>query len=215
MRRLILHDADPAVTAVASALADAYDVRPIVAAPPEDAVILATPRSPVPVGETIRVLGLVATADAGPWPQTWHAVLPLAAPAAMLAHAVAAAFADLDAAAERARLARDLSELNAIGIRLSAESNPRFLLEAILSKAREITSSDAGSLYIVEERGESPFLRFALAQNDSVGVPFRTATLPLTDESIAGHVALTGRLINLADAYAPPADAPLTIHRCS
>src|SRR5205823_6892056 len=140
-----------------------------------------------------RLLGLVATADAGPWPQTWHAVLPLAAPAAMLAHAVAAAFADLDAAAERARLARDLSELNAIGIRLSAESNPRFLLEAILSKAREITSSDAGSLYIVEERGESPYLRFALAQNDSVAVPFRTATLPLTDESIAGHVALSGR----------------------
>src|SRR6267378_4336756 len=180
MRRLLLHDADPAVAAAA---------------------------------DNIRLLGLVATADAGPWPQTWHAVLPLAAPAAMLAHAVAAAFADLDAAAERARLARDLSELNAIGIRLSAESNPRFLLEAILSKAREITSSDAGSLYIVEERGESPFLRFALAQNDSVVVPFRTATLPLTDESIAGHVALTGRLINLADAYAPPADSPFTINR--
>ena len=140
-------------------------------------------------------------------------MLPLGAPAAMLARAVAAAFADLDAAAERARLERDLSELNAIGIRLSVESNPRFLIETILSKAREITTSDAGSLYIVEERGESRHLRFALAQNDSVVVPFRTATLPLTDESIAGHVALTGRLVNLADAYAPPADSPFTINR--
>jgi len=213
MRRLILHDADPAVTAVASALADAYDVRPIGAAPPEEAVILATPRSPVPVGETIRVLGLVPAADAGPWPPSWHAVLPLAAPAAMLEHAVAAAFADLDAAAERARLERDLSELNAIGIRLSAESNPRFLLETILSKAREITNSDAGSLYIVEERGETPHLRFALAQNDSVAVPFRTATLPLTDRSIAGYVAITGDVVNLADAYTPPEDAPFTINR--
>ena len=213
MRRLILHDADPAVTAVASALADAYDVRPIGAAPPEDVVILATPRSPVPVGETIRVLGLVPAADAGPWPPSWHAVLPLAAPAAMLEHAVAAAFADLDAAAERARLERDLSELNAIGIRLSAESNPRFLLETILSKAREITNSDAGSLYIVEERGETPHLRFALAQNDSVAVPFRTATLPLTDRSIAGYVAITGDVVNLADAYTPPEDAPFTINR--
>src|SRR5438309_112880 len=212
MRRLLLHDADPAVTAAAAALAGTYEVRPLGAAVPRDAAILVTPRSAATAADNVRLLGLVASADAGPWPQTWHAVLPLAAPAAMLAHAVAAAFADLDAAAERARLARDLSELNAIGIRLSAESNPRFLLEAILSKAREITSSDAGSLYIVEERGESPYLRFALAQNDSVAVPFRTATLPLTDESIAGHVALTGRLINLADAYAPPADSPFTIN---
>jgi len=212
MRRLLLHDADPAVAAAAAALDGTYEVRPLGAAAPSDAVILVTPRSAAAAADNIRLLGLVATADAGPWPQTWHAVLPLAAPAAMLAHAVAAAFADLDAAAERARLARDLSELNAIGIRLSAESNPRFLLEAILSKAREITSSDAGSLYIVEERGESPYLRFALAQNDSVAVPFRTATLPLTDESIAGHVALTGRLINLADAYTPPPDSPFTIN---
>ncbi|PYO51563.1 MAG: hypothetical protein DMD84_12530 [Candidatus Rokuibacteriota bacterium] len=213
MRRLLLHDTDPAVTAAAAALGGTYEVRPLGAATPSDAVILVTPRSAAAAAaDNVRLLGLVATADAGPWPQTWHAVLPLAAPAAMLAHAVAAAFADLDAAAERARLARDLSELNAIGIRLSAESNPRFLLEAILSKAREITSSDAGSLYIVEERGESPYLRFALAQNDSVAVPFRTATLPLTDESIAGHVALSGRLINLADAYAPPPDSPFTIN---
>jgi len=213
MRRLVLYDTDPGMTAVAAALADTYDVRPLGAGPASDAVILVTPRSADVAGEGVRLLGLVPAADAGPWPETWHAVLPLGAPLAMLAHAVGAAFADLDAAAERARLERDLSELNTIGIRLSSESNPRFLIETILSKAREITGSDAGSLYITEERGESPYLRFALAQNDSVAVPFRTATIPLTDESIAGYVALTGRLINLADAYAPPADAPFTINR--
>src|SRR5216117_1292802 len=213
MRRLVLYDTDPAMTAVAAALADTYDVRPLAAGPARDPVILVTPRSADVAGEGVRLLGLVPAADAGPWPETWHAVLPLGAPLAMLAHAVGAAFADLDAAAERARLERDLSELNTIGIRLSSESNPRFLIETILSKAREITGSDAGSLYITEERGESPYLRFALAQNDSVAVPFRTATIPLTDESIAGYVALTGRLINLADAYAPPADAPFTINR--
>src|SRR5205814_5983161 len=127
------------------------------------------------------------------------------------AHTVAAAFADLDAAAERARLERDLSELNAIGIRLSAEPNPRFLLETILRQAREITSSDAGSLYIVEESGDVPVLRFVLTQNDSVTVPFRAASLPLTADSIAGHVALTGEVINLVDAYAPPPDAPFSV----
>ena len=214
MRRLVLHEADPAVTAVAAALADVYDVQPLGAVPAADAVILVTPRSsPPPIRDDLRVLGLIPAADVGPWPTSWHAVLPLAAPSAMLAHAVAAAFAALDAAADRARLERDLSELNAIGIRLSAESNPRFLLETMLSKAREITNSDAGSLYMVEERGEAPHLRFALAQNDSVAVPFRTATLPLTGASIVGHVALTGEVINVADAYAPPADAPFAINR--
>ena len=129
MRRLVLHDADPAVAAVAAALAHVYDVRQIGAVPAADAVILVTPRSSLPpVRDDIRVLGLIPAADTGPWPDGWHAVLPLTAPSAMLAHAVAAAFADLDAAVDRARLERDLSELNAIGIRLSAESNPRFLL---------------------------------------------------------------------------------------
>ena len=213
MRRLVLHEPHPAVAAVAASLADAYDVRPLGPGSAVDAVVLVTPGSRLGASDAIRLLGLVPSADAGPWPSAWHAVLPLAAPAAMLAHAVAAAFADLDAAAERARLERDLSELNAIGIRLSGESNPRFLLETMLSKAREITNSDAGSLYIVEERGEAPYLRFALAQNDSVVVPFRTATLPLTGASIVGHVALTGQVINVADAYAPPPDAPFTINR--
>jgi len=214
MRRLVLHEADPAVAAVLAALSDTYDVRPLGSVPAADAVVLITPRArQSPAEGDVRVIGLVPAADSGPWPVGWHTVLPLAAPPAMLAHAVAAAFADLDAAVERSRLERDLSELNAISIRLSAEPNPRFLLETMLSKAREITNSDAGSLYIIEERGDTPYLRFALAQNDSVAVPFRTATLPLTDESIVGHVALNGEVVNLADAYAPPADAPFTINR--
>src|SRR5436309_3309479 len=145
MRRLVLYDTDPAMTAVAAALADTYDVRPLGAGPASDAVILVTPRSADVAGEGVRLLGLVPAADAGPWPETWHAVLPLGAPLAMLAHAVGAAFADLDAAAERARLERDLSELNTIGIRLSSESNPRFLIEAILGKPREINGRDPGS----------------------------------------------------------------------
>src|SRR5262249_31862373 len=37
--------------------------------------------------------------------------------------------------------------------------------------------------------------------------------LPLTGASIVGHVALTGDVINVADAYTPPADAPFTINR--
>src|SRR5207249_2693419 len=90
-------------------------------------------------------------------------------------------------AAEVARLDRELSELNAIGIRLSAERNPRQLLETILTKAREITKSDAGSVYLVDEAPDGTReLRFALAQNGSVPVSFRATRLPLTSESLAG-----------------------------
>ena len=140
--------------------------------------------------------------------------MPAGAARPLLERAVANAFADLDAAAERARLERELGELNAIGIQLSAERNLDVLLETILTKAREITRSDAGSLYLVEEAPDgAPRLRFALAQNESVEIPFRAATLPLNGQSVAGHVALTGTIVNLADAYEPPPGSPFQINR--
>jgi HD-GYP domain-containing protein (c-di-GMP phosphodiesterase class II) len=120
-----------------------------------------------------------------------------------------------------ARKAEDLSELNKIGVALSAERNIDSLLTMILSKSREITSADAGSLYLVErgvvdEATGSPApdqLRFKLAQNATVDVPFEEFTMPLDDASIAGHVALTGRPLNVADAYRLPDDSPFQISR--
>ena len=213
MRRVIFHDGGPRVAAAAAHLAEEYDVRPL-AGEPMDALVLVGAGSRARPNGSIRLIGLVEPGDAGPWPLTWYAVLPVDAPPGMLRRAAGNAFADLEAEADLERLERDLAELNAIGIRLSAEANPRFLLETILSKAREITSSDAGSVYIVDQTGnDAARLRFALAQNDSVSVPFRAATLPLTHASVAGHVALTGRIVNLTDAYAPPPDSPFTINR--
>ena len=124
-----------------------------------------------------------------------------------MARAIANAFADLDATEQRARLERELGELNAIGIQLSAERNLDVLLETILTKAREITRADAGSLYLVEENADGPpRLRFAVAQCESVDIPFRAVSLPLDHKSVAGYVALTGAIVNLADAYTPPGD---------
>lgn len=48
-----------------------------------------------------------------------------------------------------------LEELNRVGAALAAECDTATLLALILTKAREITSSDAGSLYIVEPDDES------------------------------------------------------------
>ena len=220
-RRRVLYDATSRAAATAAEhLRSEFDVAglSVAADPTADGPVVvlvgrdaAEPRwSEAP----LRVIALIDGDGAGPWPPHWYAVLPESASTAMLARAIDNAFADLDRAAETARLERELSELNEIGIRLSAERNPRDLIETILSRAREITQSDAGSLYLVEEeRDGTRDLRFVLAQNDSVDIPFRAARLPLTSESVAGHVALTGAILNLEDAYRPPSGAPFHINR--
>ncbi|HEU5321985.1 MAG TPA: GAF domain-containing protein, partial [Methylomirabilota bacterium] len=203
--------------AAARRLAEAYDLQAWQPGEPVPAgtVLLVGSDGPTAVdGERVRVVALVDPAAPGPWPPGWYGLVPETAGRAMLARAVDAALADLDAAAERARLEQELSELNAIGIRLSAERDPHALLETILSKARAITQSDAGSLYLVEDDPDGGRrLRFALAQNDSVSIPFHSVTLPLTGESVAGHVALTGEVVNLDDAYAPPPGSRYHINR--
>ena len=52
-------------------------------------------------------------------------------------------------------------------------------------------------------------LRFKLTQNDTLVVPFEETTMPLDETSIAGYVALTGRRVNVADAYNLPAGLAL------
>jgi HD-GYP domain-containing protein (c-di-GMP phosphodiesterase class II) len=116
------------------------------------------------------------------------------------------------------RRGEELSQLNQIGVALSAERDIDRLLELILSKSREITVADAGSLYLVERapeacNGNGDRLRFKLAQNDSVSVAFEEFTIPLDETSIAGYVALTGEPVNEQDAYHLPKDSPYTISR--
>ncbi len=114
------------------------------------------------------------------------------------------------------RKGEELSVLNRIGVALSAERDIDKLLELILSTSREITDADAGSLYLVEREGEGngqEHLSFRLAQNDTVDVPFEAFTMPLDETSIAGYVAVTGRVVNVADAYRPPEGSPFRISR--
>jgi len=128
---------------------------------------------------------------------------------------------------------REIHELNQIGAALSAEHDTGKLLEMILTKSREFTRSDAGSIYLVEriplqrDQRRLPFnnkptaenelfeekLRFSLSQNDSVDVPFRAASMEISERSIAGYVALTGAIVNIEDAYHLPSDVPYAINR--
>jgi HD-GYP domain-containing protein (c-di-GMP phosphodiesterase class II) len=220
MPRLVCYPARGVAAAAAAALlADEFEVRkwtpdePLPADTP--VVLLADGDAPAtPSGPNVRVIGLVDPAAPGTCPEGWYALLPAGCSRGVLARAVANAFADLETTEEIGRLGRELAELHAVGIRLSAERDPQALLELILTTARRITGSDAGSLYLVDERADGTReLVFALAQNDTVEVPFRTARLPLDRRSVAGYVALTGEPVNLADAYALPPDSPFTINR--
>ena len=102
--------------------------------------------------------------------------------------------AGLEQALQRARW--EIDQLNEIGVALSTQRDRGALLQLILQKCREITHSDAGSLYLIEEdeRGERR-LRFSITQNDSTQFPFSEFVLPIDRSSLAGYVALTGEEI--------------------
>ncbi len=137
------------------------------------------------------------------------AVLPRGVPCLALEKTVERAFESIGGQEEHDRTRRelrravsDLETLNKIGVALSTERNTDSLLELILSKSREITSADAGSLYLVEEESSGgKHLVFKLTQNDSISVPFRQFTLPIDTRSIAGYAAATGQILNIKDAY--------------
>ena len=114
--------------------------------------------------------------------------------------------------ADLARATRELRELIGIGVRLAAERDTEALLDLILTTAREITWSDAGALYLLDMDGTgSRCLRSTLVQNDSLPVAVKEHALAIDAHSAAGYAALSGEVINLSDAYAPPPRAPYSI----
>jgi HD-GYP domain-containing protein (c-di-GMP phosphodiesterase class II) len=102
-----------------------------------------------------------------------------------------------------------LEQLLAIGTALSNSHSLEKLLELILLKSREITCSDAGSLYLIDRSDGVAKLLFKAAQNDSIPqVTFREFAMPITRNSLSGYVALTGESLNLPDAYNLPPEVP-------
>lgn len=105
-----------------------------------------------------------------------------------------------------------LYKLHQIGIALSSERNLERLLEKILKEAKSFTAAQGASLYIKEENE----LHFSISQNDLLekNCPkkekfvFSHETLPISSRSIAGYVALTGKVVNIKNAYEISQDAP-------
>ena len=202
--------------------ADAWRLGPdevgVVLAGPDLAAALAAAPSHAPGESADRIALLQLDGGRGPasdafWTARPGVSLPDGVGRPHVSRAAASLFRLLE---ERARGAQDRRELLVrtqeaqalveIGVALAAETDPARLLETILTRARLLTAADAGSLYLVEASRGS--LRFALAQNDTVGVGFREAVIPADSPSIAGFVARTGDSVRLDDAYALPSGAP-------
>ncbi len=105
--------------------------------------------------------------------------------------------------AERRRLSGEITRLNRIGIALSTERDPERLLNFILTTARDFTSSDAGSLYILEHNDEGlAQLRFTNSQNDSLpNLELVRFAIPVSKSTLAGYVAVTGEPLNIPNVY--------------
>jgi len=109
-------------------------------------------------------------------------------------------------------LGQRLEQLNLIGASLSAERDINRLLELILTAAKTITRADGGTLYRVTEERTLRFeivrttsLKYYLGGTSGNPVPFYPIQLYKdgrpNHSMVAAHAALTGKTVNIADAY--------------
>jgi HD-GYP domain-containing protein (c-di-GMP phosphodiesterase class II) len=116
---------------------------------------------------------------------------------------------------ESAARLNELRELADIGVQLTTEKNLETLLDLILTQARRVTQSDAGSLYIAEasHAGERR-LCFKLSQNFSrPDIPFVEFTIPINHASLAGYVATEGSPLVIEDVYTLPPEVEYSFNR--
>lgn len=120
---------------------------------------------------------------------------------------------------EESVLRHELGELARVGAALGTERNLFTLLELILTQARRVTSSDAGSIYLVDQEATATeagpqALRFKLAQNATLpGLPLHEHTVAMDHTSLAGYAAVTGEPLVIADVYRLPPDVPYRQNR--
>ena len=126
-----------------------------------------------------------------------------------------ASLEEVQAELVQARMA--LREMSKVGMALMSERDPMVLFSLILSQSRKLTSTDAGSLSLVEkDENGSSLLHFIASQNDTLPhLPSPTFRLPLDETSLAGFSATNGRPLVLEDVYDLPDDVPYSFNRAA
>ncbi|MCS6814172.1 MAG: GAF domain-containing protein [Cyanobacteria bacterium] len=102
-----------------------------------------------------------------------------------------------------------IESLISVGTAMFRCSTVNDLLNLILSTSREITWSDAGSIYLVDQSDGILKLLFEVSQNSSKPtLSLRSFAIPISSNSLAGYVASTGQSLNWPDVYDLPPDVP-------
>ncbi|MGM0502670.1 MAG: HD domain-containing phosphohydrolase, partial [Bacillota bacterium] len=98
-------------------------------------------------------------------------------------------------------LINQISGLLEIGISILEKENTTALLETILSKALQVTNSDAGTVFLKEDET----LSFQVMYNQTLNVAKReNINLPdvkINHDNIAGYAVLEKEILNIADVY--------------
>jgi HD-GYP domain-containing protein (c-di-GMP phosphodiesterase class II) len=92
-----------------------------------------------------------------------------------------------------------LEKLNQIFIALSAERDPEKLLATILVKALELVSAEEGTLYMINETDGEINFRLKITCERHNEVTIKPLQLKVSENSVSGYVALTGKTLNIAD----------------
>lgn len=107
-----------------------------------------------------------------------------------------------------------------IGRSLSTEKDTMKLLEMIITSSIYLTSSDAGTIYLVLDKASSKLsgirdghfqdklLKFSIARNMSIDTHLEDFTQEINEKSIVGNCAITGNSVHIADAYHIHPDMP-------
>lgn len=125
--------------------------------------------------------------------------------------------ADLELRQQLQDLKTETTKIYDIGKKLSLEKDINKLLELILGTSMDITSADAGTIYVIIDRKSSEWavyekstddrlLKFAITRNNSIKVDFESTTSDITKHSIIGYSTLTGQPLRIEDAHKIPED---------
>ncbi|MCC6347193.1 MAG: HD domain-containing protein [Nitrospirales bacterium] len=110
-----------------------------------------------------------------------------------------------------------LTHIIDLGHEIARVNDVDLLLERILTVARRFVNADAGSIYVREENR----LKFSHTQNETMQkklaagqkLLYSTFSIPIDNESIAGYVAGTGRMLNIPDVYELSEGVPYSFNK--
>lgn len=105
-----------------------------------------------------------------------------------------------------------------IGAKLSSEKDIESLLQAILIETMELSYADSGSIALMGldtqlQKIDSNQLTFFLSENRSLKIDFTKNTVPVSNKSFSGFVALSKKILNIPDAYQINPKEPYSFNR--